>query len=88
MIEQSKGLLMGYYGIDADTAFAVLRRWSSWNNTKLRDVSERLVAAASHPGPHRSAHAALQEAIETFNQHRADHVPTEGNHHRRSFALS
>jgi len=47
VIEQSKGLLMGYYGIDADTAFALLKRWSQSSNTKLRDISRILVNAAT-----------------------------------------
>ena len=47
VIEQSKGVLMGYYGIDADTAFALLKRWSQSSNTKLRDISSILVDAAT-----------------------------------------
>lgn len=51
VIEQSKGILMGRYGIDADTAFDVLRRLASDHNIKLRDISRAIVAAAvsSHP---------------------------------------
>jgi hypothetical protein len=49
IIEQSKGVLIGYFGIDADTAFNVLRRWSSHTNIKLRDISQMLVNAASTP---------------------------------------
>jgi hypothetical protein len=49
VIEQSKGLLMAHYGIDADTAFAILRRWSSHTNLKLRVISRLLVDAASEP---------------------------------------
>jgi ANTAR domain-containing protein len=49
IIEQSKGILIGYFGIDADTAFNVLRRWSSHTNIKLRDISQLLVDAASTP---------------------------------------
>jgi hypothetical protein len=49
VIEQSKGILIGYFGIDADTAFNVLRRWSSHTNIKLRDISQLLVDAASAP---------------------------------------
>jgi ANTAR domain len=47
VIEQSKGLLMGYYGIDAATAFALLKRWSQSSNTKLREISSILVNAAT-----------------------------------------
>lgn len=71
VIEQSKGLLIGYFAIDADAAFALLRRWSMESNLKLRDVSAMLVAAAtsSHCGagqPNR----ALDVAIRRF--HSAD----------------
>jgi hypothetical protein len=38
---------MGYYGIDADTAFALLKRWSQSSNTKLREISSILVNAAT-----------------------------------------
>jgi hypothetical protein len=50
VIEQSKGLLMGYYGVDADTAYAILRRWSSVSNVKLNQLCERLTTAAARPG--------------------------------------
>ena len=49
VIEQAKGLLIGRFGIDADTAFALLRRWSSYTNTKLRDVSGLLIETAARP---------------------------------------
>jgi ANTAR domain len=49
LIEQSKGILIGYFSIDAATAFNVLRRWSSHTNIKLRDISQMLVNAASTP---------------------------------------
>jgi len=49
VIEQAKGLLMGYYGIDAASAFTVLRSWSSRNNVKLSQLSEQVLAAASQP---------------------------------------
>ena len=35
VIEQAKGILMGRYGIPADDAFEMLRRWSQHTNTKL-----------------------------------------------------
>jgi hypothetical protein len=46
-IEQAKGVLVGFYGIDADTAFAVLVRWSQHTNTKVHLLAAGLVAAAS-----------------------------------------
>ena len=51
VIEQSKGMLMGYYGIDADTAFEVIRRWSSIRNVKLRTLSAAITEAAGEPDP-------------------------------------
>ena len=51
-IEQAKGMLMGYYGIDAEQAFALLRRWSSSRHVKLRDLCRAVVEAGSTPGPH------------------------------------
>lgn len=51
VIEQAKGMLMGYYGVDADTAFELLRRWSSTCNIKLRILSAAIVEAAGQPHP-------------------------------------
>lgn len=42
VIEQAKGILMDRYGIQADTAFDILRRWSQDTNTKLARVAEIL----------------------------------------------
>lgn len=46
VIEQAKGMLMGQRGLDADAAFAVLRRASQRENVKLRDIAQRLVDQA------------------------------------------
>lgn len=66
VIEQAKGLLIGLYGIDPDTAFELLRHWSSHTNTKLRLISERLVAAASHPHAGETPHQALLRVIQQW----------------------
>lgn len=66
VIEQSKGLLMGHYGVDADTAFAILRRWSTTTNTKLREVSASLVAAVMTDGDGSNARSRLRSAIARF----------------------
>jgi hypothetical protein len=42
VIEQAKGILMARYQISADVAFALLQRWSSHTNIKLRDISRWL----------------------------------------------
>jgi hypothetical protein len=49
VIEQAKGVLMAYYGCDAEAAFAILRRWSSTRNVKLRTVAAAVVCAATRP---------------------------------------
>lgn len=48
VIEQAKGILMGTEDVDADTAFAAIRKASRDNNRKLRDVAQEIVER--HPG--------------------------------------
>ena len=43
VIEQSKGMLMFVYGIDADAAYDLLRRQSQHHNVKLRLIAEQIV---------------------------------------------
>ncbi|GLX95101.1 GAF and ANTAR domain-containing protein [Herbidospora sp. NBRC 101105] len=43
-IEQAKGMIMQALGVDAEQAFAELRRTSQNAHMKLRDVAERLIA--------------------------------------------
>lgn len=93
VIEQSKGLLMGYYGIDADTAFAVLRRWSSHTNLKLRVISCMLVDAATEPDapepddsepdwPDSNDRPGLAEIIQSLQDvHRGNTPAAAGCHH-------
>ena len=63
VIEQSKGILMGYYGVDADTAFRLLRRWSSIRNIKLRTLSAAITEAAGQPDP--KPYGSLQSYLHT-----------------------
>lgn len=49
-IEQAKGILMARFGLDAETAFTLLVRWSQAKNVKLRAISASLVEAAGQPG--------------------------------------
>ena len=53
VIEQAKGILMGYYRIDSDTAFQLLRHWSQDSNTKLRSIAEQLIETTVHPSGRR-----------------------------------
>jgi hypothetical protein len=43
VIDEAKGCLMGRYGLDADTAFEVLRAASNHTNRKLHDIAGQLV---------------------------------------------
>lgn len=43
LIEQTKGMLMFVYGIDADAAFEVLRWQSQQHNVKLRLIAEQIL---------------------------------------------
>jgi hypothetical protein len=46
-IEQSKGVLMQLYSVEADDAFALLRAFSMDAHLKVRDVATLLISAAS-----------------------------------------
>ncbi len=48
VIDQAKGALMFRYGVDSDTAFGLLVRWSQNTNTKLRDLATALVLSLSN----------------------------------------
>lgn len=50
-IEQAKGALMLRFGIDADVAFGLLRRYSNEHNIKLATLAERIVAGFTAPPP-------------------------------------
>jgi GAF domain-containing protein len=50
LIGQAQGILMERFAMDADQAFAVLRRYSQDYNVKLRDVADRLVSTRNLPG--------------------------------------
>ena len=51
VIGQAIGMIMERYDLDEDRAFSVLRRISSHENLKLRDVARQLVATRSLPAP-------------------------------------
>jgi GAF domain-containing protein len=43
LVGQAMGILMERFAIDGDRAFAILKRYSQDNNTKLRDVAQQLI---------------------------------------------
>ena len=49
LIGQAQGILMERFTIDADQAFAVLRRYSQDNNLRLHVVAEKLIATRGLP---------------------------------------
>ncbi len=49
LIGQAQGILMERFGVDADQAFGVLRRYSQDNNVRLNVVAERLIATRRLP---------------------------------------
>lgn len=50
VIGQAQGVLMERFEIDADRAFAILRRFSQDGNVKLTDVARQLVETLELPG--------------------------------------
>jgi hypothetical protein len=86
VIEQAKGVLIGRFGIDADTAFALLRRWSSHSNVKLRDICRLLVDTAAQPSDTAASHhppsrgdVTLQQLLDHLN---GGTVPASTHPHR------
>jgi GAF domain-containing protein len=49
LIGQAQGILMERFGVSADKAFAVLRRYSQDNNVKLRDLADQIVRTRQLP---------------------------------------
>lgn len=43
LVGQAMGILMERFDVDADRAFAILKRYSQDTNTKLRDVAQHLI---------------------------------------------
>jgi len=54
-VGKAQGLLMGRFGIDADRAFAILRRYSQDQNIKLSEVAASLLSNRDLPSPLRDA---------------------------------
>ncbi|MER7245853.1 GAF and ANTAR domain-containing protein [Kribbella sp. NPDC000426] len=49
LVGQAMGILMERFDVDADRAFAILKRYSQDNNTKLRDVAQHLIDTRKLP---------------------------------------
>jgi GAF domain-containing protein len=49
LVGQAMGILMERFDMDADRAFAVLKRYSQDTNTKLRDVAQQLIDTSKLP---------------------------------------
>jgi len=50
VIGQAQGILMQKYGLTAEKAFGVLRRYSQQHNLKLAAVAEQLTTTRTLPG--------------------------------------
>lgn len=50
LVGQAMGILMERFDLDADRAFAILKRYSQDNNRKLRDVAQELIDTRRLPG--------------------------------------
>jgi GAF domain-containing protein len=62
VVGQAQGMLMERFDLDADRAFAVMRRYSQDNNVKLREVAQRLINTRRLPDtPHEPPHERPQE---------------------------
>lgn len=63
-IDQVKGALMLSYSLDADGAFALLRRYSQVVNVKIRDLARELAAAISTGELPQPVRRALDELVD------------------------
>jgi hypothetical protein len=65
IIEQAKGVLMSVYDIDADDAFAWLKRQSQTHNVKLRVVAHELIRdfGARTAGQRRSLRSTFDDMV-------------------------
>jgi len=61
-VGQAQGILMERYNLNADQAFAILRRYSQDHNVKLNKVARDLVATRELPGSSRPDRTAAPEA--------------------------
>ncbi|GAB6983533.1 ANTAR domain-containing protein [Nocardioides pyridinolyticus] len=50
VIARAQGILMERYGVDADAAFAILKRTSNTMNVKVVDIAASLIETRRLPG--------------------------------------
>ena len=64
LIGVAQGILMSKYGMDLETAFEVLRRYSSHGNVKLREVARRVVEVGELPADYSTLASAPAHDVE------------------------
>lgn len=64
VIGQAQGVLMERFGVDADRAFAILRRYSQFNNVKLKVLCHQLVETRALPLKQASEEEAPVEQVD------------------------
>lgn len=77
LIGQAQGILMERFSLNANQAFAVLRRYSQDTNLKLRDVADRLIDSRELPSTERYGMPALDTPLDDGVREVA--VPVNGN---------
>ena len=75
VIEQAKGILMCHFGIGPEMAFAVLRRWSSRTNVKVRDIGRMIVSTVAAESP-ADRHRVNRELIDVIHLLDKGQIPT------------
>jgi PAS domain S-box-containing protein len=76
VIDQAKGIVMVGTGCDADEAFAMLRRSSSYQNVKLNELSRRLVERVSwtRPQQENNNNARLRSVLRLLSDPEPSHL--------------
>ncbi|AQA03226.1 hypothetical protein BVC93_13260 [Mycobacterium sp. MS1601] len=75
VIEQAKGILMAFYDLDAQGAFAVLRDFSMTENIKVNDLAETLVSGVRQRLRDTPVNAVLDDLFANISmtaRHRSD----------------
>lgn len=76
LVGMAQGILMERFGLDKDSAFSVLRRYSQERNVKLRVVAEQLLETRSLPGTGGGCDAAVDGDDGTAEES-ADEAPDQ-----------